>query len=44
MALTVLSTIALRLEREGRLQWGEHPEGVNGAPVERPPLESVVLA
>ena len=44
MALTVLSTIALRLEREGRLERGERLEGVGSAPVERPPLASVVLA
>jgi glucosyl-3-phosphoglycerate synthase len=35
MARTVLATIAGRLEREGRL------EGVEGAPVERPPVASV---
>jgi hypothetical protein len=38
MAATVLATIARRLEWEGRLQ------GVDGAPVERPPLASVQLA
>jgi len=38
MALTVLSTIALRMEREGRLA------AVANTPVERPPLQSVVLA
>ena len=37
MALTVLSTIARRLEQEGRLG------AVEGAPVERPPLDSVAL-
>ncbi len=35
MAQTVLATIAGRLQREGRL------EGVEGAPLERPPLASV---
>jgi hypothetical protein len=39
MATTVLATVALRLEREGRLE-GEVP----GAPVERPPLGSVKVA
>jgi glucosyl-3-phosphoglycerate synthase len=38
MALTVLSTIALRMEREGRLA------AVANTPVERPPLQSVALA
>jgi glucosyl-3-phosphoglycerate synthase len=38
MALTVLSTIARRLEQEGRLQ------AVDGGPVERPPLASVTVA
>jgi glucosyl-3-phosphoglycerate synthase len=38
MARTVLATIARRLEREGRI------EGVEGAPVERPPLTSVTAA
>jgi glucosyl-3-phosphoglycerate synthase len=38
MALTVLATIARRLQREGRLA------DVDGGPVERPPLDSVVLA
>jgi glucosyl-3-phosphoglycerate synthase len=37
MALTVLATIARRLEQEGRLG------AVEGVPVERPPLESVVV-
>jgi glucosyl-3-phosphoglycerate synthase len=38
MAATVLATIAIRLEREGRLQ------GAAGAPPERPPLASVKVA
>ena len=38
MALTVLSTIARRLEQEGRLG------AVQGVPVERPPLDSVAVA
>jgi len=38
MALTVLTTIARRLEQEGRVG------AVEGVPVERPPLESVVVA
>jgi glucosyl-3-phosphoglycerate synthase len=38
MALTVLATVARRLEREGRLQ------DVAGGPVERPPLHSVPVA
>jgi glucosyl-3-phosphoglycerate synthase len=38
MALTVLATIARRLEQEGRL------EGVAGAPVERPPVRSATVA
>jgi len=38
MARTVLATIARRLELEGRLA------GVEGAPVERPPLASVTMA
>jgi glucosyl-3-phosphoglycerate synthase len=44
MALTVLSTIALRLEREGRLEQEERLAPGAVAPVERPPLASVVLA
>lgn len=50
MALTVLATIAVRLEREGRLT-GSHQPGLreNGgasahAPVERPPFASVRVA
>ncbi len=38
MAATVLSTIARRLEQEGRLH------GLDGGPVERPPLQSVSVA
>jgi glucosyl-3-phosphoglycerate synthase len=38
MAMTVLATIARRLEQEGRL------EGTDGAPVERPPMASVGVA
>jgi hypothetical protein len=38
MAATVLSTIARRLERDGRLH------GVGAGPVERPPLQSVNVA
>jgi glucosyl-3-phosphoglycerate synthase len=38
MALTVLATIARRLEQDGRLG------GVEGAPVERPPLASLDVA
>jgi glucosyl-3-phosphoglycerate synthase len=38
MAATVLSTIARRLEQDGRLQ------GFGGGPVERPPLRSVSVA
>ena len=45
MALTVLATIARRLEREGRLLGGEGgPAGVESAPLERPPLAGVTLA
>jgi glucosyl-3-phosphoglycerate synthase len=38
MALTVLATIARRLEQDGRLL------GVEGSPVERPPLAGVTVA
>jgi glucosyl-3-phosphoglycerate synthase len=38
MALTVLATIASRMEQEGRLT------GVDGAPVERPPRRSLTVA
>jgi len=38
MALTVLATIAARMEQEGRLA------DVDGVPVERPPLRSVTVA
>jgi hypothetical protein len=38
MASAVLATIARRLEGEGRLH------GIDGAPVERPPLASVSRA
>jgi len=38
MALTVLATIARRLQQEGRLH------DLDGAPVERPPLHSVTVA
>lgn len=52
MALTVLATIARRLEQEGRLvdiDGGPTDDGgrvadLNGAPVERPPLRSVTIA
>jgi glucosyl-3-phosphoglycerate synthase len=46
MALTVLATIARRLEQEGRLQAldGVPVEGLREAPLERPPLQSVELA
>jgi glucosyl-3-phosphoglycerate synthase len=46
MALTVLATIAQRLEREGRLADvdGGLVERLDGAPVERPPLQSVTVA
>jgi glucosyl-3-phosphoglycerate synthase len=50
MALTVLATIAARLEREGRLR-SPHPDGAREsgeasahAPVERPPFASVRAA
>jgi glucosyl-3-phosphoglycerate synthase len=39
MASTVLATIAVRLQREGRLL-----DDVHGAPLERPPLQSVTVA
>ena len=38
MAVSVLATIARRMEREGRLA------GVQNAPLERPPLRSIVVA
>ncbi len=52
MALTVLATIARRMEREGRLLGGDGapaglgsaPGGVELAPLERPPLASVTVA
>jgi glucosyl-3-phosphoglycerate synthase len=48
MALTVLATIARRLEQEGRLlgmegPLGEGSPGVESAPVERPPLAGVTV-
>jgi glucosyl-3-phosphoglycerate synthase len=43
MAQTVLATVAVRLQREGRLLGGEGWE-VEGAPVERPPLASLGAA
>ncbi len=43
MALTVLATIARRVEREGRLVEGELTHAA-GAPVERPPLRSLTVA
>ncbi|MGP0101574.1 MAG: glucosyl-3-phosphoglycerate synthase, partial [Solirubrobacteraceae bacterium] len=44
MALTVLATIARRLERDGRLaEVDGGPAGVELAPVERPPLASVTV-
>ncbi len=42
MALTVLATIARRVEREGRLTLD--PAAAERAPVERPPLASVTVA
>jgi glucosyl-3-phosphoglycerate synthase len=45
MALTVLATIARRLEIDGRLFGGEGwPVGVESAPLERPPLAGVTVA
>jgi glucosyl-3-phosphoglycerate synthase len=50
MALTVLATIAVRLEREGRLSGPASAPGAEGAheapsaPVERPPLAGVAVA
>ncbi len=42
MALTVLATIARRVEQEGRLTLD--PEAAASAPLERPPLASVTVA
>jgi glucosyl-3-phosphoglycerate synthase len=49
MALTVLATIARRLQQDGRLLGAEGPpgggsRGVESAPVERPPLAGVTVA
>ncbi len=44
MALTVLATIARRLEQEGRLELEGRVANAAGAPVERPPLRSLTVA
>jgi glucosyl-3-phosphoglycerate synthase len=45
MALTVLATIARRLEHDGRLRGGEQwPANIESAPLERPPLAGVTVA
>jgi hypothetical protein len=44
MARTVLATVARRLQQEGRLQQDGRPDGVDGAPLERPPMNSLAVA
>jgi glucosyl-3-phosphoglycerate synthase len=44
MAQTVLATIARRMRQEGRLQNEPRPDGGDGAPLERPPPNSLVIA
>lgn len=44
MAHTVLATVGRRLRQEGRLRDERHPDGVDDAPLERPPLSSLAVA
>ncbi|MGD1056999.1 MAG: glucosyl-3-phosphoglycerate synthase [Solirubrobacteraceae bacterium] len=44
MAQTVLATVARRLQQDGRLRDDGGLDGVDGAPLERPPLNSLAVA
>jgi glucosyl-3-phosphoglycerate synthase len=44
MAQTVLATVARRLQQEGRLRQEGRLDGVDGAPLERPPPNSLAVA
>lgn len=44
MAQTVLATVARRLQQDGRLQDQGRLDGTDGAPLERPPLNSLAVA